>query len=318
MSVKSDILGILENSRGAYISGQALADRLHISRSAVWKAVNSLKEEGYAIFSLNKKGYSLDGDKLSAEGILAHFKGDSVSVQVLPTVDSTNNYAKREIALGRARDGLVVLSEEQTAGKGRLGRSFYSPPSNGVYMSIVLLRNLPIERASYLTITAAVAVCQAIESLTDAKPAIKWVNDIFLGDKKVCGILTEAASDFESGTVQSAVVGIGVNVRDKAFPPDIEAVVTSLYLEDLTRNALAAGIIQRFMALLDLSPEEIIAQYKARSMILGEAIQFTQGGVEKYGVAKDINDAGNLEVVLEDGSSVTLVAGDVSIRRRAL
>lgn len=315
MSLKSEIMTILENSRGTYVSGQALADRLGVSRAAVWKAVNSLKDEGHQIASVNHRGYSLAGDKLSAEGIASLLERACASIQVLDTVDSTNTFAKREVALGRAQDGTVILAEEQTAGRGRLGRSFYSPAENGLYMSIVLKRHIPVESASYLTISAAVAVCQAIENLTSCHPGIKWVNDLFLGDKKICGILTEAVSDFESGAVESAVVGIGLNVRSETFPPELQDVATSLYLEGLTRNALAAAVISRFFALLDAPHPEIISEYRARSIVLGRQVTFTHQGRQEWGTARSINDAGNLEVLLPDGSMTTLIAGEVSIRR---
>ena len=314
MSVKSDVLSLLEASRGAYVSGQSLAERLGVSRAAVWKAVVALKEEGYQIASAPNRGYSLAGDKLSAEGIAACLEGWRHPIQVLETVDSTNTLAKREVALGRAQDGAVILAEEQTAGRGRLGRAFYSPRGNGIYLSIILKRPVPVEHASRLTISAAVAVCQAIESQTAKRPSIKWVNDVFLRERKVCGILTEAVSDFESGMVESAVVGIGLNVRSHAFPQPLADIATSLYLEGSTRNALAAAVISRFFALLEVPWASVLSQYRDRSMVLGRQVSFSRQGQEVHGLATGINNAGNLEVTLADGSRATLIAGDVSIR----
>ncbi|MEG1870124.1 MAG: biotin--[acetyl-CoA-carboxylase] ligase, partial [Oscillospiraceae bacterium] len=220
MSVKSSVLQMLEANRGNSVSGQQLANELGVSRSAVWKAIKALETDGYAIEAVTNKGYLLasSNDLISAEGInnylAAQYK--KLPITALKTVSSTNTHARMMAANG-AKHGTIVVSEEQTNGKGRMGRTFFSPEGSGIYMSIILRPNTHTTNAVFITTAAAVAVCRAIAKLTVAKPTIKWVNDIILRDKKICGILTEAVTDFENGMVESVVVGIGINFKE----PDI-------------------------------------------------------------------------------------------------
>ena len=315
MSTKDRIAEILEKNRGHAVSGQELADTLSISRSAVWKAVTLLKKDGYRISAVSNVGYMLecDSDVLSEAAVLAHT--DTVhDVTVLDTVDSTNTYAKKAAADG-AKDGSVILSRTQTAGRGRRGKSFFSPCDTGLYMSIIRHPKKQPKDIAMITVAAAVAVSEAIESLCGCEAKIKWVNDIFINNKKVCGILTEAVTDLETGIAETVIVGIGVNMTTESFPDGIDSIAASLECRGVTRSRLAAEIINRFDRAFDMmdSPE-IIQKYRQRSLVIGKDIFILHGDEMIPAHADSINDAGNLIVTLSDGTEKVLSSGEVSVR----
>lgn len=222
---KERVLRALEAREGAHVSGAQLARELGVTRNSVWKAVNALRREGYHIDATTNRGYALshEDDLLSASGIRRFLPADA---PLLPTVrkslDSTNAEALRR-AVDGAPEGTVIVAEEQTAGRGRRGRSFFSPAGTGIYLSILVRPALAAERAHLLTCSAAVAVAEAIEACAGVDASIKWVNDVYCRGKKVAGILTEGSFDLEGGVLQHAVVGIGVNVRPPhaGFPAEI-------------------------------------------------------------------------------------------------
>ena len=191
MSIKSNILKELEKNKDKLISGSKLAKNLNVSRTSIWKYIEELREEGYEIKAIPNKGYSLSSknDLISAEGISNYLKENhmSISIHTFKSVTSTNEIAK-QLALEGAPHGTVVIAEEQTAGKGRMGRSFYSPSKSGIYMSIILRPNLKVCDSVLVTTAASVAICKAIENITNIKAQIKWINDIVINYKKVCGI----------------------------------------------------------------------------------------------------------------------------------
>ena len=313
MSVRSSILEILEKNRDSSVSGRFLAETLGVSRAAVWKAVESLRSEGYDIEAANNRGYRLseDTDILSAPAIKNHLSED-VDLVVLKTVDSTNKYAKK-LAIDGAADKTAVIAETQTSGRGRLGRSFYSPEGTGLYMSVILRPEKKAEEALFITVAAAVAVCRAIEKLSDASPQIKWVNDVFIGGRKVCGILTEAAGSMENGMIEYAVLGIGVNVRTHDFPSDIEKTAGSLEKQRISRNELCAEILnQLFNLISNEDRKSLIEEYKNKSLVLGKQVSFTKNGERFSGIAEDINGEGNLIVRTPHGTEI-LISGEVTI-----
>lgn len=332
MSVKTEVLKLLETHRQEDLSGQQIADELGVTRAAVWKAVNVLKKEGYRIEAANNRGYRLESenDVLSAEGIYPRLKKKYQGRQVVvcKSVDSTNQEVKRR-ALDGAKEGLVVLSEEQTAGKGRRGRSFYSPPGTGIYMS-VLFRPKEEQSSDVVLITtaASVAVCRAIRSLMPEEPQIKWVNDVYLRGKKICGILTEAVSDFESGRIDTVVVGIGINyhVPEEGFPEEIQKVAGSVCTDEtrIPRNDLAAAVLNELYELYDgLSARTFLEDYKKWSNVLGKEVRFSSGSIEtadgkksdwQYGTAMDIDHDGGLVVRLENGKEQILRTGEITLR----
>ena len=324
MSVKNDILHILESNKGENISGQELADMLKVSRTAVWKAINLLKDDGYPIESAPNKGYSLSSssDFLSTEGIRLYLDEEfkDIPLTVYKTVESTNKEAKL-LAVQNAEHGTTIVSEEQTKGRGRFGRDFYSPSDSGIYMSIILKPKLNIEESVLITTATAVAVCQAVDKFTVEEPRIKWVNDIFIGDKKICGILTEAVSNFESGMMDSVVVGIGVNVKTKKedFPLELQNTAGSIFNDEdnSVRNQLAAAIINNVLKISkNLEDKSFMQEYKDRSMILGEGILYKMKNTWHEGFASDIDHYGGLVVNTSDGQKITLNSGEVSIKKK--
>lgn len=320
MSTKADVLSMLERDRSRFISGQELAQRLKVSRSAVWKAVKSLQEEGHRVLAVTNKGYMLErgSDLLSEEGIrinLPERYRDS-EILVYGIIDSTNTQAKR-LALDKAPHGTIILAEEQSAGRGRYGKSFFSPRGAGLYMSVILKPDKNSGDTQMITVAAAVAVCRAIERLTDKKPRIKWVNDIFMDGKKICGILSEAVTDFESGSVESIVVGVGVDcaMKQELVPPELRDIIGSLDAQELSRNALAAEIAGEIFELFGrLGEREIIDEYRTRSLMLGKDISFNRWNEQKKAKVMGISDNGGLIVMLETGEQLTLNSGEVTLR----
>ena len=318
MVLKNKILEELENNRDKYVSGQALAKKFGVSRNAVWKAINLIKSDGYKIDSVNNKGYRIasPADVLSAERITDNMSENSKKLKliVFDSVDSTNNEAKRMIADG-FKENALVISNEQTKGRGRLGRDFYSPKNTGIYMSFIFHTYLKLSDAVSVTTAAAVAVVRAIEKLTDIKPQIKWVNDVYIGDKKACGILTEAVSDFETGSAQSVVIGIGINISTEEFPDEITETATSLNFNGLSRNNLIAAVSDELVEICsDLSNKSYIDSYREHSLIIGKRIDFYRNNVRYGGTAVDIDSDGGLIVRLPNGETEVLNSGEVTVR----
>ena len=244
-SVKVRLFKLLQASKDHYISGADLARNLMVSRNAIWKAVESLRTEGYDISAITNKGYRMNcgSDVFSQTGIAGYIKtSDVFRVELRKSVTSTNTIL-REMATKGAPECLVLVAEEQTAGKGRQGRSFHSPADYGVYFSILLRPDsIASEAAALITSAAAVATAQAIEEVVGVKVGIKWVNDLFMDGKKVCGILTEAVTDLKSGSIGWVVIGIGVNVTTAGFPAELSEIAGSIGVLGI-RNQLAAAII---------------------------------------------------------------------------
>lgn len=324
MSVKSEILHILESNKGRNMSGQELADILKVSRTAVWKAINSLKVEGYSIEATSNKGYSLSSssDVLSSEGIKLFLNEEfqNIPITVYKTIESTNSEAKL-LAVQNAEHGTTIIAEEQTKGRGRFGRGFFSPSDSGIYLSIILKPKLNIENSVLVTTAAAVAVCEAINKFINDTPRIKWVNDIFIGDRKVCGILTEAVTNFESGMMDSVVVGIGINVKTKKedFPLEIQNTAGAIFNEkdNYIRNELSAEIINNILTISkNLENRNFMEIYKQRSMILGEHILYKKDNNWHEGYAIDIDNSGGLIIYTSDRQKLTLNSGEVSIKKK--
>ncbi len=326
MSTKTKILKVLEENRSINISGEQIANSIGISRSAVWKAINELKKDGYEIHSSTNKGYRLscDNDIISSEGIKLFLKNDFVQdIFVYKSLQSTNKTAK-QLALDFAKNGTVVIANEQTNGRGRMGRSFFSPPDTGIYMSIILRPNTTVQNAALITTLASVAVCSAIEKVLNINTSIKWVNDILLNGKKICGILTEAATDFESGNIDYVVLGIGINfcTEKKMFPIEIINTAESLFDKKKSgyiRNHLIAEIINEISEKMDyivdeIKSKEIIYEYKKRSIVVGKNIEIIQNNNIRHAKALDIDEHGGLVVQLKNNEVETLTSGEISIR----
>ena len=303
-----------------FVSGEEMASGLGLSRTAVWKAIDRLRAEGYAIESVPRKGHRLaaGSDVLSEEGIRCYLTRNDLQVKVFPTITSTNTVLK-QMASEEAPAGLALVAGEQTAGRGRLGRSFYSPAGSGLYLSLLLRPEMEAAEATKLTACAAVAAAEAIESLADIRPGIKWVNDVLLDNKKVCGILCEASYALEDQKLFAVVVGLGINVYPpkEGFPEEIKDIAGTVFDQSETgiRNQLAAEIINRFMAYYKHVTENgYQGEYIKRSIVPGKDIEVHAHGEVKQAHALAIDDTCGLMVRYEDGSAETLHFGEVSIK----
>ena len=320
--LKDQVLDCLWQARDEYISGAELAGRLGVSRTAVWKAMGQLRAQGYLIESVTNKGYRLSShsDVLSEAGVKKYLKDQSLTLQVVDRVDSTNAAMKRMAAEG-APQGSVLIANEQSAGRGRMGRSFYSPPGTGIYMSLLLRPHTDAQRATLVTASAAVAVAEAIEQLAGEPVQIKWVNDVLFHGRKVCGILTEASMDFESGMIDYVVLGIGVNtaVPAEGFPEELKGIAGAAFgsarVPEL-RCRLAAEILDRFVGYYAcLGSRACYEAYKSRSIVLGKDVQLISPGREPLPArVLDIDEDFALVVRTGDGRAQRINAGEISLR----
>lgn len=323
MSVKDEVLKELENNKGDYISGcYQLADNLGVSRNSVWKAIKALEKSGYEINAIPNKGYCLaeKNDILSSYSIKQHLKNPHLDISVFSSVTSTNTILK-EMAEQGAKEGTVIIAEEQTAGRGRTGKQFYSPKGTGIYISILLRPDIPAEESLFLTTSAAVATARAIEDVSDKRALIKWVNDIYLEDKKTCGILTEGAFNVETGKLDYAIVGIGINVciPDGGFPDNIKDIATAIFDKQTDsinkRSILIANLLDYFMEYYkDFKSKSYVKEYIERSMIIGKTITVIEGSKTSVAKAIDIDKNCRLKVQFEDGTTKWLSSGEVSTK----
>ncbi|MBQ8545369.1 MAG: biotin--[Clostridia bacterium] len=320
MNLKEKVLNILNNNVGKTISGAELAKQTEVSRNSIWKAINSLKNEGYEITSTSNVGYTLNKsvDIFNESSIKSHLKSPC-KILIYNKEGSSNTIAKRLTQEGES-EGTVVIVKSQTEGRGRLGRSFISTSENGVYMSIILKPSLPASEALNITIIGAIAVAEAIERTSGIDTQIKWVNDIYMGKKKVSGILTEAGLNFENGMLDYAVIGIGVNVLppDDGFAPEIEEIATSIYKKSAPcgyKARLVAQIIDTFFEYYNQPKNKAyIEKYRKKSNIIGKEIEVSVGNELVTGVAVDIDDNANLVVRTSLGERA-FYSGEARIKR---
>ncbi len=335
MTVAEKVLIELEDNKGKPISGEELAEKLGCSRNAVWKAVKSLENEGYEVEGIRNKGYIL---KTSADGLSAAYiktgiekAGVKIELETYKSIDSTNSLLKRYAASGEMRD-MVAIAEEQTAGRGRRGRSFFSPNGSGLYMSFLLHPDVPIAEAASLTTVAAVAEAKAIEKVTGFETGIKWVNDIWMRGKKVSGILTEAQTSIESGTLDYCIVGIGINLYEPegGFPKDIREVAGAVYTERTKRenlkNDIAAALIEEFMGFYGKFPNKTyLEDYRKRCFCIGRDVTVVtadHAALKNDPDAPDrvhahvlgIDEDCHLHVRYKDGTEGFLSSGEISIK----
>ena len=324
---KEAVLKLLRESGGAYVSGEEISAALGVTRAAVWKAVDALRRDGCEIESRKSMGYRLAGvsDGLSETAVRARLGATERvgrTLRCFASVDSTNDYLKRVAAEG-APDGAVAVADEQTGGKGRRGRSFASLAGKGVYLSALLRPDVEPRRLLPLTGFAAVAVCSAVERVAGVRPRIKWTNDLVLGGKKLCGILTELSVEGESGALQYAVVGIGVNVLHarEDFAPELAEIATSLAIETgerVSRAALAAAMIEEldalYGALLCGDTRRWLDAYRRDCLTIGREVRLLWQDAREVVRAVGVDDALGLEVVRGDGTRDVIRTGEVSVR----
>ena len=312
--MKSTILDILKNADD-YISGEEISRVLGISRAAVWKHIKNLKNDGYEIDSVTNKGYRLVNapDIISADHLnsLLATKYIARSVKYFPETDSTNEAAKRDSA---SPDGSLYIAEIQTAGKGRLGRGWESPKGSGVWMSLLLKPDIAPQDISEITLIAGIAVCRAVGH--GAK--IKWPNDIVIGTRKICGILTEMSAEIER--VNHIVCGIGINVNTPSFPPELRDKATSLLIETgerTSRAELIARVMNEFEPLYEAFMKSgfkaVRDEYRRLCATLGRDVQVIYRKETITGKAVDVDDSGGL-VVDTANERITVTSGEVSVR----
>ena len=322
LAVKNELIKLFEQNRGRYLSGEEIADSLGCTRGAVWKAVKKLQSEGYDISAVTNRGYRLDSaDMLSAAGIEKYLTDNSgISLTVYKETDSTNTRL-RELATEGAPEGTAVIAGMQTGGKGRLGRKFFSPSDTGLYMSILLRPEMTAADAVRITTAAAVAVADAVEKISGRKADIKWVNDVYIDGRKICGILTEAAFSLENGGLDYAVCGIGINVYEPegGFPEDIKDIAGAVLdtPADDVRNRLVALVLENFMNYYNkLSENSFLQGYQSRLMWRGEDINLIRGSEITPAKLIDADEKCRLIVKYEDGTEDTISSGEISIRKR--
>lgn len=321
MSVKENVLKILLNSQNQYISGENLANILNVSRNSIWKAIKSLEKAGYTINATSNKGYALisSNDILSSTSIKNHIKNqDFFDITVLDEVTSTNTLIKERGNLGE-HEGVTIVSGHQTNGRGRLGRNFHSPTDTGVYFSVLLRPKISADKAIFITTMASIAVSEAILEVIKKPAHIKWVNDIFVEDRKVCGILCEASLSMENFDIDYVTLGIGINVYNpnNGFPEEISQIAGFLleHRQEDIKNKLVASILNHFLELYtEFDTEKISAKYKTLSYVLNKEIFVIKDGEQKKALAIDIDNACGLVVKYDNNSIETLNSGEISTK----
>ncbi|MDD5641636.1 MAG: biotin--[acetyl-CoA-carboxylase] ligase [Syntrophales bacterium] len=317
-TVSATILGALKESP-APLSGEALAGILGLSRAAVWKRINRLKALGYDIEGSPRRGYRLLGvpDKLLPAEILQglntrYLKGPIHHFDSLP---STNDLAK-ELGSQDAPEGSLVVAESQTKGRGRLGREWDSPPGTGLYVSLLLRPPLPPTEMPQITLTTAVAVVRALKRAAGVAPGIKWPNDLLLDGKKLGGILTEMET--ESGQIRHLVVGLGLNVNNREFPPPLNRTATSLVLatgSSFCRRDILRAWLEEFEALYDFFLNQdfgvILDEWREYNVTLGQTVTVRQGPREISGLALEVATDGALLLRQRTGEVVRVTSGEI-------
>ena len=332
----SDILlDMLIEHNGRPLSGEEAALRLGFSRVSVWKAVQKLRDEGYEIEGGKNKGYILksSSDVLNAFSIEKNLSAFAQSVcqrkvEVFKTIDSTNTEAKRRLnssSRAEALHGTVLFAEHQSAGRGRFSRSFYSPRGAGLYFSLIFCPSIPamtereVPSSALYTAISATVICRCLKALGFA-PQIKWVNDIYLNGKKICGILSEGIIDMETSSVQAVIIGIGLNVKESNFPPELKNKAGALFSEaedpSFNRNVLASSIISSLIeALYGLhSQNTLMEEYKSLSLLTGKKVKVLPfAGTPYQALVLGISDLGHLIIETDDGKKDELISGEVSL-----
>ncbi|HFI0716355.1 TPA: bifunctional biotin--[acetyl-CoA-carboxylase] ligase/biotin operon repressor BirA [Streptococcus suis] len=300
---------LLLKEKDDYVSGEDLAQELGISRTSIWKAIRQLEAHGLTIEAARNRGYKLaEGDLLLPDLISQELQ---LPVHLNTDSDSTQLDAKQGIETGHASPA-IYLAPYQNKAKGRFGRPFYASKSGGIYMSLRLSPNVPFLEFKPYTILAAAAVVKAIQSLCDLDVQIKWVNDIYLGEKKVAGILTEAISSMENQRVTDVIIGVGINVHIDDFPKELRQSAGNLFDDQppFTRNQLITAIWKAF---LETDDKELIALYKEKSLVVGQQVSFVENQVEFKGTAIAVTDTGNLVIQLNNGKAKIISSGEISL-----
>ena len=321
--LKKEVLYALERRKGDVVTGGELAEMFDVSRTSIWKAIHSLKADGNEIITVPNVGYRLlpTNDTLSEKIISDRLTTDFIgrNMMLLPSANSTNQYLK-EMDTSTVSDGYVVIADGQENGRGRYGRTFISPRGEGIYMSILLTPKCSWQNIRLITVCAAVAVAKAVENICGVRADIKWVNDIFMNGKKLCGILTEALMSGELGEVDSVIVGIGINTGK--IHKDVEDIATSVKAETGLygiRNSLIAEVLNQFEKVYrDCGKKEkmrdILNYYERRLFIKGRDV-LVNNRKDKY-TAKvlGIDENAALVVRLRNGAEEHITSGEIQLQ----
>lgn len=318
--MKEKILAILKKTTG-YLSGEELSRELGVSRTAIWKNIKSLRNDGYVIDSVTNKGYRLvsSPDKLSAAVISDHLGTTVVGteIMVLDSTDSTNEEVKR-LAQQGAKSGLIVAAEQQTGGKGRLGR-VWSSDSGGIYFSLLLHPDIPPADIAGITLAAGYGVCLAVREYTGLDARIKWPNDVIIGRKKICGILTEMTA--QTDRVDYVIIGIGINVNHECFPEEISSKAGSIYLESgkkTDRNDFFRCVIRKLdevisSYLVSFSPVDL-SDFRSLCATLGQTVSLERNHCTVTGTAVDLTPSGELIIRDSSGKEWIVNSGEISVQ----
>lgn len=347
MTTKEKILEILSNNIEHSVSGEILAQECGVSRAAIWKAINTLREQGCSIEGTTNGGYIMRGapDIFTTEAFIQELTKNFPDlaenhIECFKEIDSTNTYAKRLLSengnlrfadgsltpVGKKYHKSIYVAESQTAGRGRLGRTFYSPSKTGIYLSIIYAPKGGIKEPAKLTAFSAVALERAIFELYGIQAKIKWINDIFINGKKVAGILTEGFTNFETGQIESAIVGIGINISENPdfFPDDVKKIAGSIMQNtegtdpsSVSRIQLAALVAGKVLEIFEEDSKSVMAEYKEHSFLIGQKITvhpvIGDENSNYSATVLDIDESASLIVKTEQGEQRTLSSGEVTL-----
>lgn len=316
--MKNKILLILNEHKNEYISGEVISKQLNVSRVAISKHVKKLRAEGYEILSQTNKGYCLTeaNDVLNASMIQQQLHDFYHTIEIVDTIDSTNDELKRRA--NDLEDGFVLIADTQNKGKGRNGRDFYSPKQSGIYMSIFLKPDLSIQHSLKLTACASVAIFEAIKKNYGLSSKIKWVNDVYLENKKIVGILCEASLEMNTASLEYMVIGMGINVHSFFKPQELQDIAGSI--EDFSkvkvnRNVLIRDILNYFYQYYtNIHENTFLPIYKENSYVLFKDVIIYEKQNSYPARVLDIDENANLIIQKEDKSIATLSSGEVSLR----
>ena len=339
MTTKQKVFELLSQNRDSYISGEKLAQECGVSRAAIWKVVKAIRDEGFEIDGSNNNGYTLKSNQESdilSQQVLEYTFSQSFPefahshIEYFDSIDSTNNYAKKLLAQDAGKyHQAIITAQTQTAGRGRIGRRFESPAGTGVYLSLIITPKGGITQPAIITAWSAVAVCRAIKKVFGIQPAIKWINDIYVKNdgvlKKAAGILTEGITNFETGQIESAVIGIGINIKPSEEIKKSQAKAIAGYLLKTTDSAPSRALFISQIAgevfkIFEEPAEKVIAEYKGLMFLLGQTLTiYPLIGDEKSAyeaTAIDLDQNAGLVVELADGTKKTLSSGEVTLHRQ--
>lgn len=328
--MKYEILKALRDAAPGFVSGESLSRLFRVTRTSVWKYINELRAEDYKIEASSRNGYRFVSRPVRLNAFeIAYRLGTAIighNVLYFDILDSTNNYAKK-LATEGCEDGTVVIAGSQVAGRGRIGRDWYSSQDKGIYLSVVLKPAMPPEKIQLLTLAASVAVVDAVKNVCGVEAGIKWPNDVILDGKKVCGILTEM--NCEADLVNFAIIGIGINFSQASgdFPDGLEDKAVSLmaYLQgkgaqgkipdrlDLIRSVLTE-LDKVYSQLTENGGGKVVDMWKQRSLTIGREVRIHHSEGQFTGTALDITADGRLVIACGDGATREVSSGEISVR----